>query len=113
MVCEAGTIAVAHHGIWHCAQPNSTDQTRYMFKLRLNPTVRQTRLWNTSDIDDPEAIKTLSTNHGWYGNEVRLEFVNRIKFWRFLTGNDKFDMGYCLSRLENIPGAEAAADKKI
>ena len=81
-----------------------------MFKLRLNPMVKQTRLWDTTDVDDPEVIKALNTNHGWYGNEVRLEYVNRIKFWRFLTGNDAFDMGYWLSRLENIPEAKMAAD---
>ena len=110
MVCKAGTIAVAHHGIWHCAQPNLTDRTRYMFKLRLNPTVKQVNLWDTSDLDDPEVIRALNENHGWYGNEVRLEYVNRIKFWRFLTGDDEFDMSYWLSRLENMPEEEMAAD---
>lgn len=109
MVCEAGTVAVAHHGIWHCAQPNLTDAKRYMFKLRLNPTVKQCRLWNTTDLDDPEIGKALGTNHGWYGNEVRLEVVNRIKFWRFLTGNESFDVSYWLSRLENTPETELAA----
>ena len=110
MACEAGTVAVAHHGIWHCAQPNMTDRTRYMFKLRLNPTVKQTRLWDTTDIEDHEVIRALNRNHTWYGNEVRLEYVNRIKFWRFLTGDDSFDMGYWLSRLENHPEEELAAD---
>ena len=110
MACEAGTVAVAHHGIWHCAQPNMTDRTRYMFKLRLNPTVKQTRLWDTADIEDHEVIRALNRNHTWYGNEVRLEYVNRIKFWRFLTSDDSFDMGYWLSRLENHPEEELAAD---
>ena len=103
MVCKAGTIAVAHHGIWHCAQPNLADQMRYMFKLRLNPTVRQLKLWNTDDLDDPEIPGLLNANHSWYGNEVRLEVVNRIKFWRFLTGDETFDVSYWLSRLENEP----------
>jgi hypothetical protein len=108
MVCKAGTVMVAHHGIWHCAQPNLTDQTRYMFKLRLNPTVRQLQLWNTADIDNPEVGSELNANHRWYGNEVRLEIVNRIKLWRHLTGNDKYDLGYWLSRLENEPAALVA-----
>ena len=108
-VCKAGTIMVVHHGMWHCAQPNLTDQTRYMFKLRLNPTVRQMRLWNTDDIDDSSIPSLLGKNHKWYGNDVRLEFVNRIKFWRFLTGNEHFDMGYWLSRLENMPENAAVA----
>jgi hypothetical protein len=103
IVCKAGSLAVVHHGIWHCAQPNLTDRTRYMFKLRLNPTVRQMRLWNTDDLNDPSIPGVLSRNHKWYGNEVRLEIVNRIKFWRFLIGDEQFDVGYWLSRLENTP----------
>jgi hypothetical protein len=109
MVCKAGTVAVAHHGIWHCAQPNLTDNKRYMFKLRLNPTVRQKKLWNTDDLDDAEIPGLLNANHRWYGNEVRLEAVNRIKMWRFLTGDDKFDVSYWLSRLENAPENELRA----
>ena len=109
MVCKAGTVAVAHHGIWHCAQPNLTDNKRYMFKLRLNPTVRQKKLWNTDDIDDAEISDLLNANHRWYGNEVRLEAVNRIKMWRFLTGDDNFDLSYWLSRLENAPENELQA----
>ena len=70
---------------------------------RLNPRVRQLRLWNTDDIDDTEVRNQLSADHGWYGNEVRLEQVNRIKLWRFLTGDDKFDLGYWMGRLENQP----------
>ncbi len=109
MVCKAGTVAVAHHGIWHCAQPNLTDRKRYMFKLRLNPTVRQKKLWNTDDIDDAEIPGLLSANHYWYGNEVRLEVVNRIKMWRFLTGDGTYDVSYWLSRLENAPESEVRA----
>ena len=45
----------------------------------------------------------LLRNHDWYGNEDRLEIVNRIRFWRFLTGDERFDVGYYLSRLENEP----------
>jgi hypothetical protein len=102
-VCKAGTMVFVHHGMWHCAQPNLTDRTRYMFKLRLNPTVRQLRLWNTDDIDHGEVPGILSTDHKWYGNEGRIEFVNRIRLWRFLTGNEKFDMSLWMGRLENTP----------
>jgi Phytanoyl-CoA dioxygenase (PhyH) len=108
MVCKAGTVAVAHHGIWHCAQPNLTDTMRYMFKLRLNPTVRQMRLWNTDDIDDPEISNILFRDHRWYGNDNRLEYVNRIKLWRFLTGNDRYDANYWMTRIENTPERLAA-----
>jgi len=109
LICKAGTVVVVHHGIWHCAQPNRTDRRRYVFKLRLNPTVRQVRLWNTDDLDDPEIPVILNTKHKWYGNEGRIEVVNRIKFWRSLTGNDRFDVLHLLSRIENRPQRELQA----
>jgi hypothetical protein len=108
IACTAGTLVVGHHGIWHCAQPNHTDQMRYMFKLRLNPTVRQTRLWNTNDIEDPEIARILFRDHRWYGSENRLEYAQRIKFWRFLSGNERFDVNYWLTRIENTPERVAA-----
>src|SRR5581483_11355159 len=46
IVCRAGTVLACHQGMWHCAQPNRSDRDRYMFKLRLNPTLCQTRLWD-------------------------------------------------------------------
>ena len=109
IVCKAGTLVVGHHGIWHCAQPNKTDRLRYMFKIRLNPTVRQLLLWNTDDLDDPQISRILFRNHKWYGNDDRLEYANRIKFWRFLTGNEKYDANYWLTRIENMPEKVAAA----
>ena len=80
-----------------------------MFKLRLNPTVRQKRLWNMDDIEDEVIPSLLNANHGWYGNESRLEVVNRIQMWRFLIGDDGYDLGYWLSRLENMPENELQA----
>ncbi len=109
IVCKAGTLVVGHHGLWHCAQPNKTDQLRYMFKIRLNPTVRQTLLWNTDDLDDPQITDILFRNHKWYGNDDRLEYAQRIKFWRFLTGDDRYDANYWLTRIENMPERVAAA----
>jgi hypothetical protein len=108
IVCKAGTLVVGHHGLWHCAQPNHTDQMRYMFKLRINPTVRQLRLWNTEDLNDPTIDGILARNHRWYGNDDRLENVNRIKLWRFLTGNERYDAHYWLTRIENQPERIAA-----
>ena len=119
MVCKAGSILVLHHGIWHCGRQNKTNRRRYMFKLRLNPAVRQLRLWNTDDLDenyrDHQEIFTgarevdnvqniLSKLEPWFeAASGRLEIVNRIKLWRFLTGDENFDVHYWLSRLENMP----------
>lgn len=120
MVCKAGTLLALHHGIWHCGRRNQTDQMRYMYKIRLNPTVRQLRLWNTDDLNeangDSKAIFTrvqnerddvqtiLGRQEPWFEDgSGRLEIVNRIKFWRFLTGDNSFDVHYWLTRLENMP----------
>lgn len=119
MVCKAGTLLVLHHGIWHCGRQNKTDRVRYMFKIRLNPTVRQLRLWNTDDLSDEvrrhqtifggstqqdDVQSILSRQEPWFEwADGRLEIINRIKFWRFLTGDNNFDVHYWLTRLENMP----------
>jgi len=120
MVCKAGTLLVLHHGIWHCGRRNQTDRVRYMFKVRLNPVVRQLRLWNTDDLDESvgqhqpifagykpgetDIQYILSQREPWFEDATgRLEIVNRVKMWRFLTGDDNFDVHYWLTRLENMP----------
>jgi hypothetical protein len=82
--------------------------------------VRQLRLWNTDDLTEesarPRPIFTgvpqneneiqaiLSKSEPWFEwGDGRLEIVNRIKLWRFLTGDDRFDVHYWLTRLENMP----------
>ena len=106
MACPAGSLLVCHHGIWHCGQPNLTDRPRTMFKLRLAPRAAQRRTWDTSDLADPELGSILSRDHRWYGHEVRLEIANRIRLWRALTGDARFDVDFWLGRIEN-----AAADR--
>ncbi len=120
MTCKAGTLLALHHGIWHCGRRNQTDQLRYMYKIRLNPRVRQLRLWNTDDlaasnghskplytketnaVDDVQSI--FEKKEPWFEDATgRLEIINRIKLWRFLTGDDSFDAHYWLTRLENMP----------
>jgi hypothetical protein len=103
-VCNAGTLLVCHHGIWHCGQPNITPTRRVMLKLRLNPSVPQRLLWNTVDLADPAIPGILGSPEPWHGNEARLEVVNRIKLWRHLTGDARFDVDYWLTRLENQAG---------
>ncbi|MFZ4661382.1 MAG: phytanoyl-CoA dioxygenase family protein [Caldilineaceae bacterium] len=120
MVCKAGSVLALHHGIWHCGRQNKTSQKRYMYKIRLNPRVRQMRLWNTDDLSadlgkhkpiftrETNAVEDIQTILGkqepWYEDAAgRLEVVNRVKMWRFLTGDNNFDVHYWLTRLENMP----------
>lgn len=82
---------------------------RYMFKIRFNPRVRQQRLWNTSDLDDPQVAAELDTMFPWYeGATGRLERYDRILLWRVLTGDDVFDLDHRVTRASNRP-AEAQA----
>ncbi|MGH7142544.1 MAG: phytanoyl-CoA dioxygenase family protein [Planctomycetota bacterium] len=107
-VCKAGTVFFWHHNIWHSARSNHTPRERFMFKVRLNPTVPQVRLWDTADLDDPAVQKTLFKPVPWHGQEGRIEEIQRIKFWRYLTGNPTYDHALWLGRLENDPQPAAA-----
>lgn len=121
VVCPAGTLIVAHHGLWHGAGYNRSGERRVMFKLRLNPRVKQTRLWNTDDLDeralarrpahlpgddDPDDLQNiLCSSEAWFeADGRRLEWVNRILLWRALLGDETADAHHWLGRLENRPG---------
>jgi hypothetical protein len=95
LVAKAGTIAFLHHGIWHCAQPNYTDQTRYVFKLRLRPGQEQRNLFNTEGYNSPEVVQIIQRGYQeWQGNEDRLEHVQRAKLWRYVTGDNRVDVSF-------------------
>lgn len=111
----AGTVVIFHQGLWHAGAPNRSETLRVMGKLRLNPTERQFRLWDTSDVaersapDDHMFARTDGTtiasklrgSEGWYEPSVhRLETVQRAKLWRYLTGDDAFDVDWYLTRTE-------------
>jgi ectoine hydroxylase-related dioxygenase (phytanoyl-CoA dioxygenase family) len=125
VVCPAGTLLILHHGIWHGGGINRSDRLRYMFKIRMCPTERQQRLWDTRDLpagDTPQRpifwtgtganpgsnqhdiAAILTRSEPWHEADTgRLEFVNRIKLWRHVTGDAAFDADYWLTRLENEP----------
>ncbi|HCV25252.1 MAG TPA: phytanoyl-CoA dioxygenase family protein [Candidatus Latescibacteria bacterium] len=108
--CPAGTMYVWNTRVWHGSRSNHTDQDRYMFKLRLNPTRPQIRTFDTSDLDDPAIPGILNTNHGWEGNEHRYELMHRMKLWRYLSGQPDYDIGErFLRRIEYNPGRVAVA----
>lgn len=95
LACKGGTVVIMHHGIWHGAQPNHTEVTRYMFKLRLRPRVEQRNLFNTDDVDDPEVRNILYRGYQpWQGNEGRLDHMNRARLWRYVVGNDSVDVSF-------------------
>jgi hypothetical protein len=121
VVCPAGTLLFLHHGIWHGGGVNRSDRLRYMFKIRINPSVRQERLWDTADLGndhleqrpifflkeprDPAHLHTiLTTPEPWFEADTgRLEYLNRIRLWRYLLGDPTFDADYWLTRVENEP----------
>ena len=95
--------------------------TRFMLKIRMNPTVRQVRLWNTRDLTpemaqaqvifdfgkpyDPNDLQQVPCQpQPWFEfNTGRLEYINRIKLWRHLLGDDAFDAHHWMTRIENEP----------
>jgi len=123
MVCEAGTLLIVHMGIWHGGGLNASDRLRYMFKIRICPTEPQVRLWDTSDLDAGHREQrpifwtgagsagesgrdsvhaALTRREKWFEFDTeRLEYINRIRLWRYLLGDDGFDADYWLTRIEN------------
>lgn len=121
VVCPAGTVLIFHHGLWHGGGMNRSEELRYLFKIRLCPQVRQERLWDTSDLPtspppqraifwtDPQADRNsvaavLTRPEPWFeADSGRLEYIQRARFWRHLTGDERFDVDYWLTRIENEP----------
>ena len=122
MVCPAGTLLFMHHGIWHGGGVNHSDRPRYMFKIRMNPRVPQVRLWDTTDFDNTPAAQRpifytktrpatdtveniLMTPEPWFEHDTgRLEYLARVRFFRQLLGDPKWDADYWMTRVEADPG---------
>jgi hypothetical protein len=117
MVCEAGTLLFLHHGIWHGGGVNLSDDVRFMFKIRMHASGSQVRCWNVDDQPKPNAQRPiffrksapargtvediLMTPEPWFEQDTgRLEFVNRVKLWRYLIDDPTYDADYWLTRLE-------------
>jgi len=118
MVCEAGTLLFLHSGIWHGGGVNLSDRTRTMFKVRINPSGEQARKFDVSTLvsqvqqrpifylkgpQPPSVEQILMTPEPWFEQDTgRLEFVNRVKLWRYLTADPTYDADYWLTRLEKL-----------
>ncbi len=109
-VCKAGTLVFWHTDLWHAGRANRTATERYMFKLRLNPMVRQYRLWNTDDLHDPvvrdQAAKILKRTQPWHGQQGRIEQMNRARLWREISGDQEFDTNMYWRRTDNAPQSQ-------
>jgi Phytanoyl-CoA dioxygenase (PhyH) len=123
----AGTVLIFHQGLWHAGAPNRSTTLRVMGKLRLNPTQRQFRLWDTSDLAgrsapddhmfarlDPGSIAAqLRGREDWYEPSVhRLETVQRAMLWRYLTGDDDYDIDWYLTRTEHRAALDSVASTR-
>ena len=117
IVCKAGTIGIFHNGLWHGAGVNFSDDIRYMFKVRLQPTEKQELLWDpekkyqplpnralywTDENKDQTINDILMRSYPWQEADTnRLDKINVVKFWRLLTGHKNMDVDYWLTRIEN------------
>ncbi|MDC0559232.1 phytanoyl-CoA dioxygenase family protein [bacterium] len=118
VVCRAGTVLLFHMGLWHGGGLNESDALRYLFKIRLCPRQKQENLWDrhrdplseqsrpifwTKNAASPDHLATiLTTPEPWFEADTqRLEFIRRIHFWRYISGDETFDADYWLTRIEN------------
>lgn len=112
----AGTLMVFHHGLWHAGQPNPGSTDRWMYKIRLNPRESQVRRWNVDDFSalhndardhtfarmrHDSVAQVLRTMQPWQkGHESRYEQMQRARLWRYLSGDEDFDVDYYFTRIE-------------
>lgn len=112
----AGSILVFHHGLWHRGMPNPSTVDRLMYKIRLNPTRPQVRRWDASDLADRQSAAndhifatfdpgrvgmTLRHREPWMGEQDhRLELIARVELWRYLTGDESFDLDWYRTRID-------------
>ncbi len=123
----AGSIVVFHHGLWHRGMPNHGSSHRLMYKVRLNPTRPQTKIWDVSDLDDHQprsgdhVFATFDRDPGsvamrlrhredWMGEQDhRLELIARARLWSYLTGDEDFDLDWYRTRLRVRAHLDGAA----
>ena len=112
----AGSVVIFHQGMWHRGRANRSDDRRWLYKIRLNPTTPQVRRWDLADFDavhgkqsdhifatyDPNSAATaFRTPEPWFESAAsRLETVNRSRLWRYVTGDQTFDADWYLTRTE-------------
>jgi Phytanoyl-CoA dioxygenase (PhyH) len=103
LACSGGTVFIVHADIWHCAQPNTSDRKRYMFKMRLQlaPGREQRGWFNTDGYRSADVLETIfMAQQPWYGAEHREEQIQRARLWRYLCGDDTVDAAHgMLTRL--------------
>lgn len=121
----AGSVLLFHQGLWHRGMPNPSGTDRLMYKIRLNPTMPQVRQWDTSDLEalhngpDDHTFARFRTDsvaailrhrERWHGEaDHRLELANRARLWRYLTGDDHYDVDWYLTRTEQRASLEQAS----
>ena len=115
---KAGTVFIAHHGLWHAGQANPSDTDRWMAKFRLNPTQPQVRQWDDSDYDSvtPPATdhvfattepgetvaNVLRRRQPWsFSGDFLLDLMEKTRLWRYLSGDPRFDVDWYHTRIEN------------
>ena len=125
----AGTVLIFHQSLWHRGMPNPSAQDRWMYKIRLNPTVPQVRRWDTSDLDavspghsdhvfattTPDTVPAwLRRGEPWMGpSDHRLELMARARLWRHLSGDDAFDIDWYLTRHEQRSHLDGRASADV
>src|SRR5690606_15931007 len=88
MASPAGTAVFWDNNLWHSARSNDSVRDRTMFKVRLAPRVRQSRTWDLSDRGDSEIFRILDRVEPWHGVDGRIEVMNRIELFRYLSGKE-------------------------
>ena len=58
--------------------------------------------WTDGKKQEDHLFSILTKPEPWFEMDSgRLEYLNRIRFWRYISGDDNFDADYWVTRVEN------------
>jgi hypothetical protein len=83
--------------------PTGQSQTAQFDLSTLVPQTAQRPIFYVKGPQPHSVEAILMTPEPWHENDTgRLEYINRIKLWRYITGDDAYDADYWMTRLETL-----------
>lgn len=98
VVCEPGTVLAMHQNVWRCGQPNATNGTRDMLKVRLHSPLKQVVCETPRTSTTRRSRRSCPRTATGTATSTASRSCSASSSGRRLTGDDSFDVAYWLCR---------------
>jgi hypothetical protein len=93
LTVKAGTVAITHYDLWHCATLNRTDRRRYMLKFLFDRKTAPTKpTWNHDPATADQTARgkySEMVGHLGYGSDYYKEWELRKQMWLWMQGRNE------------------------